>query len=654
MLLWTGMVWGQKEVEKIDLDKNWYFTQAGIENWATAEVPGTVQQDLLRHGKIPEPYYGMNEKEIQWIEDEDWEYKTAFTVTAEQLKRDAAVLVFEGLDTYADVYLNGALLVKADNMFVGHKVPVKQMLREGENRLHIYFHSPIRQTLPQWRSNGYNYPASNDHREEHVSVFTRKTPCSYGWDWGIRMVTSGIWRPVYLCFQDVVAIEDCYVRQMEISPSLAKLQVELELENLVQASRQVTVSVSCDFPGKEKQQVEKQVVLNPNITQVTLPIEIENPELWMPNGWGKPNLYHFDVVLKDNESVVAHKKQRVGLRTIEVKKEKDQKGESFYFVVNGIPMFAKGANYIPSDAMLPSVTPERYHTLFEDVKDAHMNMIRVWGGGIYENDLFYDLADEYGILIWQDFMFACAPYPHDPMFLKRVEPEVKYNIRRLRNHACLAMWCGNNEIFEALRFWSWKKRLPAYAYEEKKVGYEVIFNKFLPDLVEKWDGDHFYIHSSPYFSRWDQPETLGIGDCHNWGVWSGKQPFESFDQVIPRFMSEFGFQAFPEMKTIRTFADSTQFHIESPVMKVHQKSSAGNGLIHTYMERDYVVPEKFEDFVYVGMVMQGVGMRRAFDAHRRNKPYCMGTLYWQLNDNWPVVSWSGRDYYGNWKALYYQ
>ena len=654
LLLLSHQLMGQKQEEILDLNQKWYFTQAGKDNWLAAEVPGTVHQDLIRHQLLPDPFYGMNEEKIQWVEEEDWEYKTSFVVTADQLNRDAAILNFEGLDTYADVYLNGACLLRGDNMFVGHKIPVKQLLREGENHLHIYFHSPIKQTLPQWRSNGFNYPASNDHRKEKLSVFTRKTPCSFGWDWGIRMVTSGIWRPISLCFQDVVTIEDCYVRQVEISSSLANLEVELELENLNGKASPITALVSYDFPGKETQKVEKQLVLNPEKTKVTIPVQIKEPELWMPNGWGKPNLYSFEVTLKNGDQIVAQKKQRVGLRTIKVVNEKGQDGESFYFMVNGIPMFAKGANYIPSDAMLPSVTPERYRSLFEDVKAANMNMLRVWGGGIYENDYFYELADEFGILIWQDFMFACAPYPHDPLFLQRVEAEAKYNIRRLRNHACLALWCGNNEIFEALRFWSWRQRLSPEMYEEKKKGYKILFEDLLAKAVEKWDGERFYMHSSPYFSRWDQPETFNIGDSHHWGVWAGKKPFSIFDQEVPHFMSEFGFQAFPEMKTIATFADSADFQITSPVMNIHQKSSAGNGLIHTYMERDYVVPEKFEDFVYVGLVMQGRGIRQGFEAHRRNRPYCMGTLYWQLNDNWPVVSWSGRDYYGNWKALHYQ
>ncbi len=326
LLLWNGVIYGQRDVEVVSLNGNWYFSKAGTEEWLTAEVPGTVHQDLLRHGMLPNPFYGKNEERIQWVEEEDWEYKTTFVVTAEQLKRDAAILFFEGLDTYADVYLNGALLFRSDNMFTGYKHSVKQLLREGKNYLHIYFRSPIRQTLPQWRSNGFDYPADNDHRAERLSVFTRKAPYSYGWDWGIRMVTSGVWRPVSLYFQDVVSVEDYYVRQLTVSKELAKLAVELELKNLTPEFRKVLVTVSWALPGGEKKLIEEEVQLNAGLTHLVVPVEIPAPELWMPNGWGKPVLYDFEVAVFDQKQVVARKNQRIGLRTVRVVKEKDIEG----------------------------------------------------------------------------------------------------------------------------------------------------------------------------------------------------------------------------------------------------------------------------------------------------------------------------------------
>lgn len=652
-----SMAYGQTKdnSEVLNLDAGWSFSQVGTDKWLPAMVPGTVHQDLIRHKLLPDPFYGTNEKKIQWVENEDWEYKTAFTVTKDQLDRDAARLTFEGLDTYADVYLNGSLVLKADNMFVGYTVPVKSVLREGENLLHVYFRSPVKQTLPQWASNGFDYPADNDHHEKHLSVFTRKAPYSYGWDWGIRMVTSGIWRPVTLRFYDVAAIDDYHVKQLSLTDRVARLSNELEVNSVSDKEQTAEVVISYSLEGGEERVVKRKVTLAPGVNRIQVPCEVQNPVRWMPNGWGKPALYDFSAqVVADGNRVIAAKHHRIGLRTIRVVNEKDKDGESFYFEVNGTPMFAKGANYIPHDALLPAITTERYETLFRDIKEANMNMVRVWGGGSYEGDRFYDLADENGILVWQDFMFACTPYPSDPAFLKRVEAEAEYNIKRLRNHASLSMWCGNNEILEGLKYWGWEKKYTPEVYQGLFRGYDKLFKELLPAKVEELDAGRFYKHTSPYFANWGRPESWGIGDSHNWGVWYGKKPFESLDTDLPRFMSEFGFQSFPEMKTIATFAAPEDYQIESEVMNGHQKSSIGNALIRTYMERDYIVPEKFEDFVYLGLVLQGHGMRHGMEAHRRNRPYCMGTLYWQLNDSWPVVSWSGIDYYGNWKALHYQ
>lgn len=640
--------------EIVLLNQGWMFSQSGTDKWMTATVPGTVHQDLLAHQLLPNPFFGTNEQKIQWVENEDWEYKTTFTVTEEQLSRGAASLVFEGLDTYANVYLNGALLLKADNMFLGYSIPVKEVLRKGENRLHIFFRSPIKETLPQWASNGFDYPADNDHLDKKLSIFTRKAPYSYGWDWGIRMVTSGIWRPAYLRFYDVATIDDYHVKQLSLTDQRAEVSNELEINSILSEQTEAEVVVSYSLKNGEPVTKKKTVTLNPGINKIKIPVEVENPVRWMPNGWGEPTLYDFTAQVVCQGKTIASDHHRIGLRTIRLVNEKDEHGESYFFEVNGIPMFAKGANFIPNDILLPTMTDERYATLFRDIKEANMNVIRVWGGGTYEDNRFYDLADENGILIWQDFMFGCTTYPADPTFLKRVSDEVDYNIKRLRNHACLAMWCGNNEILEGLKYWGWQSRYTPEVYEEFYRNYDKLFRGLLPAKVKEWDEGRSYIHTSPYFSSWGRPDSWNIGDSHNWGIWYGKKTFESSDTEIGRFQSEFGFESFPEMKTIATFASPEDYEIESEVMTAHQKSTQGNALIRTYMERDFIVPEKFEDFVYVGLVLHGQGMRYCFEAHRRNRPYCMGTLYWQLNDSWPVVSWSSIDYYGNWKALHYQ
>ena len=635
------------------LDKGWEFSQAGSNEWMSARVPGTVHQDLLDHGRLPDPFYGMNEQKVQWVEKEDWLYRTVFTVTADQLKSDAAWLTFEGLDTYADVYLNGSLLLKADNMFVGHKLAVKDVLREGENRLMIRFRSPVEETAPQWDTDGFNYPADNDHSEKRMSVYTRKAPYSYGWDWGIRLATSGIWRPVKLTFCNGAVIDDFFVRQQEVTEQVAKVDNQLEINNVTSTPKEAQVKVVYAY-GEQADTLTRTVVLQPGKNSLSMPAWIEKPHLWMPNGWGDPALYTFTATVSVDGKEVASREEAIGLRSIRVVMEDDKDGKSFYFEVNGKPMFAKGSNYIPGDALLPNMTGERYARLFEDIRAANMNMVRVWGGGIYEDDRFYEEADRNGILVWQDFMFACSTYPHDTTFLKRVSEEAVYNMRRLRNHASLAMWCGNNEIYEGMRYWGWKDKYSPVVWKEMTEGYDVLFRQLLPELVEANDPGRFYMHGSPYEANWGRPESWKIADSHNWGTWYGQKPFESLDTEIPRFMSEYGFQAFPEMKTIRMFASPEDYELESPVMNAHQKASIGNFLIKKTMALYYKVPEKFEDLIYAGLILQGQGMRHGIEAHRRHRPYCMGSLPWQLNDSWPVVSWSSIDYYGNWKAMHYQ
>ena len=644
-----------KEPERICLNKGWEFSQVGKGEWLPATVPGTVHQDLIDNGKLINPFFGMNEEKVQWVEKEDWQYKTTFTLTKEQLARQAATLNFEGLDTYADVYLNGSLLKRTDNMFVGYELPVKDVLREGENRLQVYFHSPIKVGLPQWETDGFEYPADNDHSKTRVSIYSRKAPYSYGWDWGIRLATSGIWRPVTLELYDAARIEDYFVHQEAVSKDWAKVNNILEVKSVASAPQPAEVVLTYSYKDGAKVTEQKSITLQPGCNKVSMPVEIANPNLWMPNGWGEAALYDFEIAVKVDGKVVSSEKKRVGLRTIKVVMEDDKDGKSFYFVVNGQPMFAKGSNLIPDDALLPNITTERYYQLVKDAKDANHNMIRVWGGGIYEDDRLYDAADEMGILIWQDFIFACTTYPSDPTFLRRVSEEAEYNIKRLRSHASLAMWCGNNEIYEGMRYWGWDKKYSNPAiWEEMKKGYNKLFHQLLPSIVKELDADRFYMHGSPYEANWGRPHSWKIADSHNWGTWYGQKPFESLDTELPRFMSEYGFQAFPEMKTIATFAEPKDYALESDVMNAHQKATIGNALIKKTMALYYDVPEDFEELVYKGLVLQGFGIRHGIEAHRRNRPYCMGSLYWQLNDSWPVVSWSSIDYYGNWKAMHYQ
>lgn len=643
----------QPVVEKISLNNNWQFSQMGKDKWYGAEVPGSVQRDLIRHNVLPDPYYGTNETKIQWVEDENWDFKNTFTVSAEQLMRDDAILTFEGLDTHADVFLNGSKIVQSQNMFITYEHSVKNLLKIGDNQLYIRFYSPIEQMMPARISAGFDYPADNDHRTEKLSVYSRKAPYHFGWDWGIRIVQMGIWRPVSLTFYDKARIDDYFVEQQSVSEKSAKTNNQIEIYSVEKSEVEAVVSIQYGIGGNQ-QSVQKEVKLLPGKNRVEIPIEITNPSLWMPNGWGEPHLYDFKAVVSVNDKTVAEKSHRIGLRSIRLVRQNETNGQSFYFEVNGKPLFAKGANYIPGEIFSSQQDKAYYDRLFENATGANMNMLRVWGGGLYEDNYFYRLADEKGILIWQDFLFGCTPYPSDDAFLANVATEAEQNIKRIRNHACVALWCGNNEVEESIKYWGFDKKYSPEIMQGFREGYNKTFRELLPEIVTRLAPQTAYTQSSPDTANWGRLGSLAYGDAHYWGLWHGREPFEVLDQKIPRFMSEFGFQAFPEMKTIRSFAEEKDFDIESDVMKIHQKSGIGNAAIKQYMDMYYREPKNFEDFVYVGLVMQGEGMKKGLAAHRRNRPYCMGTLYWQLNDDWPVVSWSGIDYYNNWKALHYK
>ena len=648
------LLWASNPPTTIDLNNEWQFSQTNKNEWHSATVPGSVQRDLIRLEILPNPYFGTNEDSVQWVEDENWDFKRSFQLTNEQLKYDDALLTFEGLDTHADVFLNGSKLFHSENMFVNHQTSVKHLLREGDNHLYVRFYSPIQHLMPTRLTNDFEYPAGNDARDEKMSVYSRKAPYHYGWDWGMRLVQMGIWRPVYLTLYNQSRIDDFFVQQESVSEESAKLTNYIEVYSLADNATSAKVVVSYALPNQEKQSEEKTITLTRGVNKIAIPLEISKPQLWMPNGWGEPHLYNFTAQVVMNDEIIAEKSHKIGLRNIRVVVEPDEQGQSFYFEVNGIPMFAKGANYIPGEIMNTLQDDDYYERLFDNVVAANMNMIRVWGGGFYENKKFYDLADELGILVWQDFMFACTPHPHDDAFLENVAHEARYNIKKLRNHPSVAIWCGNNEVLESIKYWGYDKVYSKEIMDGFREGYDKTFRELLPGIVMELDPEKFYLHGSPDTANWGRIPSLSYGDAHYWGVWHGRQPFEVLDKNVPRFMSEFGFQSFPEMKTIRTFATKKDFDIESEVMKSHQKSAIGNEAIKEYMDMYYHTPSNFEDFVYVGLVMQGQGMKHGLEAHRRNRPFCMGTLFWQLNDSWPVVSWSGVDYYNNWKAMHYK
>ena len=642
---------------------NWQFRASDEQTWLPAHVPGCVHTDLLKNGRIQAPFVGTNEKALQWIDKRDWEYRTTFDVLAERLASNKLELVFEGLDTYADVYVNDKLVLSADNMFRTWVADVKSYVQAGGNMLRIVFRSPIEEGLRKLEECGIHYPASNDDSaigglgDKKVSVFTRKAPYHYGWDWGPRFVTSGIWRNVKLRGWSGLRLSDVYIRQDEITASGAKLTAVVEVES--EQESEITLNVGTedlDWSGSFRVQA--------GVQTVELPLVIASPKLWWSRGLGDQSMYTFKAAVSAGGVALANRSVRTGLRSVKLIRKPDAKGSSFYFEVNGIPVFAKGANHIPNDSFATEVTEERYRHEIASAAESNYNMIRVWGGGIYEQDTFYELCDEYGILVWQDFMFACSMYPGDQAFLDNVREEAKDNVRRLRNHPSIALWCGNNEIdgawaqYNEEGGWGWKKLFTTEQREKMWSDYEAIFHRLLPDVVEAMAPDIAYWPSSPMQAITnDASQHAGSdtpsGDIHFWEVWHAQEPFENYKTNIGRFMSEYGFQSFPELKTVRTFAGEADMALDSEVMLHHQKNGRGNFLIKDYSDRYMKDAKDFASFLYMSSVLQAEGMKTAIEAHRRAKDYCMGTLYWQINDCWPVASWSSMDYYGRWKATQY-
>jgi beta-mannosidase len=637
------------------LNGEWQFKQQGNDTWLTASVPGCNFTDLLANGLINDPFNRDNESSLQWIEQENWHYRKYFNLDEVSLAHSNIELVAEGLDTFCEIFINGNEVADSCNMFIGHRFSCREFLILGENLIEIHFRSPIKETMPQYLAAGYAYPAENDKSEEKLSVYCRKAPCHFGWDWGPRFVTSGIWRDIYLQPVTSAKIEDLYFTIQHLSDEVAEFSFQLETAAIEKFKGKM--HIKCKQAPELDQILELTIPAvknNQKNTLVDINFRLCNPKKWWPNGLGEAFLYHFTFALVSNGHIVSSLEQKVGLRTLEVVNEKDPEGECFYLKVNGHKVFMKGANYIPADSFIHRVTTEKHQAFFTATQQANMNMLRVWGGGVYQDDIFYQLADEHGILIWQDFMFACTLYPADDAFLENVQQEANYNIRRLRNHPSVALWCGNNEVDMAINHWDWPEKFDYSEplFERFKTDYKKLFETCLREAVLQHDPQRFYLRSSP-IGAWESDEDH-IGNHHYWGVWHGEEPFSEYQKRIPRFMSEYGFQSFPLLSSLKKFTDKQDQQLESAVMQVHQKHPRGNSLINSYLKQEFKPPKDFESLLYISQVQQALGLKLAFEAHRQAMPFCMGTLYWQLNDTWPAASWSGIDYYGKWKALHYQ
>ena len=623
----------------VKLNGRWLLQSGNDEPTIPATVPGDVYLDLLKAKQIPDPFYRDNEKQLQWIGETNWTYSRTFRIPASLLKNDRILLRCEGLDTLASIRINGRKLASSDNMFRTWEWDAKPLLKTGINRIEILFNSTMpyirkreqRRSLPSWTSK--------------KQAWVRKEQCNYGWDWGIEAVTCGIWRKIELVAYSTARISNVLIKQDHASKNEVRLSVDLKVDKITKGN------LFADIKVLRKQEVITDAKATLSHIKQCVDLQVRNPELWWPNNMGNQPLYTVVVEISDADGrIIDSVTKRIGLRTLRLDRHKDKWGESFQFVVNGIPFFAKGANWIPSDGILARMTPQRYGKLVKDAADANMNMLRVWGGGIYEDDSFYDACDELGICIWQDFMFACSTYPtFDTAFMTNVKAEACDNIQRLRHHPSIALWCGNNELEQGLVGKKWSNRTMSWS------DYGKLFDKLLPSLISKLDPQRDYWPGSPHSPSGERADhnNPDCGDAHLWAVWHNKEPFEWYRTCKHRFNSEFGFQSFPEPKTVRGYTTSRDRNITSRIMEHHQRSGMGNTTIMTYMLDWFLLPEGFDNTLWTSQILQGLAMKYACEHWRRSMPRGMGTLYWQINDTWPVASWSSIDYHGRWKALHY-
>ncbi|NEW84468.1 MAG: glycoside hydrolase family 2 protein [Mariniphaga sp.] len=660
LIFWVSIANAQKQQQTIN--QNWQFHQVGKTEWYPANVPGSVHTDLLENKLIPDPYYRDNEKLVQWIETEDWEYNTKFDVEKAVFSKPNIEITFKGLDTYADVYLNDSLILQANNMYRSWTVDCKKLLKPRNNALRILFHSAVNEGLRRAALYTYRLPNHNEKTENDrkSGSQTRKSPHQFGWDTHPRLVSCGLWRPVILTAWTDAKMEDNFIEPQTINAQQASYSIQTNISASTAKDYQLSVFLN----NSAKPVTKKTVKLKQGNNSESIALNILNPEFWWPNGMGKSNLYAVKIILSDESGTIDERSVNLGVRTIEVVREKDSIGRSFYFRINGVPLFIKGSNYVPQDALSTRVTNNQYETLIKNAVDANLNMLRVWGGAIYENDEFYNQCDQNGILVWQDFMYACSMYPGDSAFLENIKQETIENVIRLRNHASLALWCGNNELISGWFEWGWPKKPELNISKTDSVeifqAYQKIFNDIIPGVIAKYNPQTFYWPSSPG-SEPRVTSSLTSGDLHYYLVWYGSKSIQDYKKAIPRFMSEYGVQSFPNYSTLKQYLAPEDENLFSPVMMHRQKSvmpwitpdMEGNKMMMRYIREDYNEPKDFQSLVYLSQLFQADAIKIASEAHRLNKPRCMGTMFWQFGDAWPNVGWSVIDYLGKKKAAYY-
>ena len=652
------------QTHSVALNTGWKFhaleapEHKNVEQWMPAAVPGVVQMDLRRAGVIPDPYFADNERALQWIGTTDWEYSDDFVADEATLHRRHAELVFEGLDTFADIWLNGRSLTHTDNIFRSWHIDVTGQLQR-HNTLRIVFHSPVSTVAASAAKLPYIIPGTGyepldrAHGIYPTSQYVRKAGYSFGWDWAPRLITSGIWRPVHLDTWDDARITALHLHQSSVSAerAITEAEVKIDADRSLRGVLRITLTAPS---GRTLPAVLQSVRLDAGANRFSVPIRVDHPQRWYPNGYGAQSLYTVRARLLVASRVLDSRTLHTGLRSVELRREPDQWGTSFAFVVNGIPIFAKGANFVPLDSFPPAVTPERRLKILTAARDAHMNMLRVWGGGYYESDDFYEDADRLGLMIWQDFMFGGSMIPHDAAYLESVGAEAREQVERLSDHPSLALWCGNNEVGSAWKSWGdrleFKKEITPDQREEVWQDYLLVFYDILKSAVREHGNGVPYWPSTPQAEYGDEAQPSHSGDVHSWSVWSAGAPFTDYALETPRFLSEFGFQGMPDLRTVRAFAGNDE-DIKSAALSDHERFQNGYARMQEYLAKEFREPRDFAAMDYLSQVLQGEAIKFAVETMRSRRPQNMGTLFWQFDDCWPAVSWSSIDYFLRPKAL---
>ncbi len=628
------------------LNGEWRWWAADEETEHTGHVPGSVIKDMLEEGMIEDPFWRENEYQTRDLFWRDYIYSRSFRVEEALLSCDEVELVLEGLDTLAHITLNDQLVADTDNMHRTWVLPVKQWLHRGDNRIEIRFDSPLRFIYEEDLHNDIFYHSTGSLPG---TAALRKAHCMFGWDWGPQLPDAGIFRPVYLRGVTGARLEDVRIHQTHEDGQVT-VSVMGQL-HWTASGKNADVTVFLIDPDGHEQAVSVSAERDAE-EEIWSCFTVERPRLWWPNGWGDQPLYTVRVELRLAEEVIDSRSYRIGLRTIKLCTEEDEFGSMFAFEINGQSIFAMGANFIPQDSLVSRVTPERSEALIRDCAKANFNMIRIWGGGYYQDDAFYDACDRYGILLWHDLMFSCNVYRLDEegKFERSIVAETRDNVRRIRHHASLALWCGNNEMESG---WAGWKRLEGH-HPRYPRDYLIIFERILSRVVAQCDGDTPWWPSSPSSGgSFYLTSSPNHGDQHYWDVWHSGKPFTAYREEHFRFCSEYGFQSFPDMKTIRTFTLPEDRNIFSRVMESHQKNGTANSKIFTYVADYFRYPKNLDSIAYISQLLQLKAIQYGVEYWRQNRGRCMGSLYWQLNDCWPVASWASIDSFGRWKALHY-